>query len=452
MSKFVEIRSTEITQAVCKACTQANINLPREVFDKLLKLGQEGFEPSSKMSQILANASIADKIKRPLCQDTGQVIVFAQVGQDVKITGKDFKTAINKGVSLCYTKNFFRKSIVKNAIFDRTNTQDNMPAVIYTEIVKGKSIRLDILIKGGGAENMSAAKMFNPSASEKEIKDFVLDTVKASGTNACPPLFIGVGIGGTLDYAAVLSKKAFFKSKASDFEADLLDYLNKNSETKCADIKVLTAPTHIACLPVCVTLNCHSCRHASVLITQSESPKILTRFAHPKMSALKQPDIPEINTNEPEKLRALKPGGEILLTGEIYTARDAAHKKLVNMLENGENLPFDIKDKIIFYAGPCPANESEIIGPIGPTTSKRMDTFAPKLYDKGLLGTIGKGARSKEVEQSIKKNKAVYFTVQGGVASYLQKCIKSAKIVAFEELGPEAIYRLEVEKLPVKLN
>ncbi len=451
MENFVEISSDSIFKAVYDSCFQANINLPKAVYDLLYKAGAEGFEPQSKISQILSNAAIANINQRPLCQDTGQVLVFVELGQNVRISDGNLNKTINGAVEACFKDNFFRKSIVKNAIFERTNTDNNLPAIIYTDIVDGDSIKLNILIKGGGAENMSAVKMFNPSASEIEIFDFVLDTVKSSGTNACPPLFLGIGAGGTIDLAAVLSKKAYFRGENNEFSEKLKNYINENSETKVLDIKMLTAPTHIASMPVCVTMNCHSTRHASILIGSDSKAVILTEFVKPfeiKADEKRQ----EIKTTDFEAMRNLNVGEEISLTGEIFTARDMAHKKIAEMISNSENLPFEIKDKIIFYAGPCPKKEDEIIGPIGPTTAKRMDKFTPMLYDLGLFATIGKGERSDAVKESIETNNAIYFSVQGGVAALLQKCIKKSEIVAFEEFGTEAVRRLEIEKFPVKVE
>lgn len=454
MKEFVEISAQNLYKAVYDACFQANIYLPQKVYNSLLELDQSELEKKSKMAKIFANSDIAAKNQRPLCQDTGQVIVFLEIGDKVLLDEGIPAEIINKAIADCYCENFFRKSIVNDALFGRKNTRSNTPAVIYTEVVNGTQIKIGLILKGGGAENMSKGEMLTPSASEQDIIEFVNNVVISAGENACPPLFLGVGLGGTLDVAAVLSKKAFVKEGnqlQQNFAKKLKTHINSVSPTKIADVNVLSTSTHIACLPVCVTVNCHSARHASVLVDK-DGYKITTKFAKPQNLEINFENTNEIQVSSIEKLKALKAGEEVLLSGTIYTARDMAHKRLAEMIKNNEKLPFELKNSIIFYAGPCPAKADEIIGPIGPTTAKRMDKFAPLLYEKGVLATIGKGERSTDVKNSIEKNHALYFSVQGGVASLLQNCVKAAEIVAFDDLGAEAIYKLKVEKLPVKLE
>ncbi len=451
MREVVEISAENLYKAVYQACFSANVYLPQVVYNSINELGRQNIEDKLKISKINANALIAAENKRPLCQDTGQVIAFVKIGENVLLDKGTPLSVISKAVEDCYKENFFRKSVVKDAIFDRSNTGNNLPAIVYTEYGDDDEIKVDLLIKGGGAENMSATKMFNPSASESEIMDFIAEIVKKSGQNACPPLFLGVGIGGTIDYASVLSKKAFFVEREQEFSKKLKQFINEVSPVKIAWAGVLSAPTHIASLPLCVTLNCHSCRHASMVVKKNDF-EILTKFVKPKQVDFYDSDIKEVNVEDISSFKGLKQGEDILLSGTIYTARDAAHQRLIQLIKNGEKLPFEIKNAVIFYAGPCPKNENEIIGPIGPTTSKRMDKFACTLYDMGLLATIGKGLRAKEVCECIAKNNAFYFTAQGGVASLLQKCVKEAQIVAFEDLGAEAIYKLKVEKLPLKVE
>ena len=450
MGEFVKINSEILYNAVYQACFRANIYLPEEVYGALKKIDKAGLEPKSKMTKIFANAFIASKNVRPLCQDTGQIICFVSLGSKIQLD-KPLNDVINSAVEACYRDNFLRKSVVKDAFFDRNNTKTNTPAIIYTEIAEGEEIKINMLVKGGGAENMSALKMFNPSASEQEIMDFVLETVKNAGENACPPLFLGIGLGGTADYALVLSKKAFFIPENRDFCEKLKNYVNENSPTKVADVKMLSAQTHIASLPVGITVNCHSTRHASVVIN-GDGFEILSKFAEPDNLKINSDGLKEVCAQNAEEIRKLKTGEEVLLTGTIYTARDMAHKRLAEMLKDSAPLPFDLKNSIIFYAGPCPKTETEVIGPIGPTTAKRMDKFAPLFYNSGVSATIGKGARSSEVKESIKNNNAIYFSMQGGVASLMQSCVKAVKIMAFEDLGTEAVYELKVDKLPLKVE
>lgn len=451
MRELCEIKSEYLYNAIYKACFKANTTLSCDVFNALKSLDEAELENPNKMAKIFANNSIASEKSRPLCQDTGQVVVFLEIGENIILDKENPIDVVNKAIADCYKDNFFRKSIVKNAFFDRTNTKTNVPAIVYVDYIKENIIKANILIKGGGAENMSSVKMMTPATTEEDIFDYVLSIVETAGENACPPLFLGIGIGGTIDYAGVLSKKSFFCCENKDFAQKMKDYINQNAKTKVADIYIKTSSTHIASLPICVTVNCHSTRHASVIIDKNEY-KLITDFIATNLKREVQNDLNEFFVENIDEFKKLKVGQEILLTGTIYTARDAAHKKLVEMIKNKEQLPFELKNSMIFYAGPCPKKENEIIGPIGPTTSKRMDKFAPILYENGILATIGKGERSNEVMQSINKNNAYYFSVQGGVAALLQSCIKSSEIVAFEELGAEAIYKLYVEKLPVKLE
>lgn len=450
MENLVKIENQILYDAVYEACFKSNIYLPKADFDNLKNIATNNIESNSKMAKIFANASLAAQTQRPLCQDTGQVVIFLEIGKNI-VFSETPSVIINQAISDCYVKNSFRKSVVKNALNERLNTQNNTPAIIYTDIVDGDKIKIHLLIKGGGAENMSDTKMLTPSATEEDIIKEITEIVKISGQNACPPLFLGIGIGGTIDYAGVLSKKAFFTNENEELAEKIKQHINSTLDTKVANIKILTAQTHIACLPLCVTINCHSSRHASAIIDK-DGYKITTEFATPNEENILQTKLPEIRTTEIAQLKKLKLGSEILLSGTIYTARDMAHKKLVEIIHKKSQLPFELKNAVIFYAGPCPKTENEVIGPIGPTTSKRMDKFAPTLYDNGVLATIGKGSRNNEVKQNISKNKALYFSVQGGVASLLKNCIKSSQIIAFEELGAEAIYKLEIEKLPVKLE
>ena len=451
MRKCTKIKSQYLYKAVYDLCFQANTCLNSEVYTDLKLIEKSNLDSREKMYKIFTNNSIANLNKRPLCQDTGQIVTFFEIGENVFLDQSNPTEIINKAISDCYNENYFRKSIVKNALFDRTNTNNNIPSIVYIDYIKGDDIKINILIKGGGAENMSDVKMFSPSATEQEIFDYVLNVVSNAGENACPPLFLGIGVGGTMDYACVLSKKAFFAKDNTEFTQRLKNYINEKTKTKVANIQMLCSSTHIASLPVAVTVNCHSARHAGAIVNE-QGYKITTKFISETLNDKITLNEKEILVTDINKLKKTKQGENILLSGTIYTARDAAHKKLVEMINKKEKLPFDLKNSIIFYAGPCPKNNNEIIGPVGPTTSKRMDKFAPILYENGVLATIGKGERSTEVKQSLKNNSALYFSIQGGIASLLQNCIKSAEIIAFEELGAEAIYKLQVEKLPIKLE
>ncbi len=420
-----EINTALIYEAVYNLIKTANVNLPSDVYNKLCNFNCEYKE------MMLKNAYLAQLKKRPLCQDTGQVVVFLEIGQNIILDGDYIEDVINFAVKDCYKENFYRKSTVKDAIFDRQNSGDNTPAVIHTKIVTGNEINILLGIKGGGSENVTALKMFNPTASFNEILDYVKECAVNAGENACPPMCIGIGAGGCAETAAMLAKKALFVGKSVDFEIP-----------NVFETKILTAPAHIASLPVCVNLSCHSLRHGACIIKggkiiypdkMQEYPDVKLNFA-----------AAEIRSDDFNLLRSLKTGDKIFLSGTIYTARDAAHKKLCDMIKNNEPLPFDLNGKIIFYAGPCPAADGEVIGPVGPTTSKRMDKFASLLYENGVIATIGKGDRN------LSGLNKLYFKAAGGVACVLQDCVKKSKLVCFEELGAEAVYELQVEKMPLK--
>lgn len=415
-----------IYEAVYNALIIANTRLDLETYNKV------EVSNCKIKNEILKNAYLAYKNQRPLCQDTGQVVVFLNVGQNVVLEGEFIYNAINKAVSDCYKDNFFRKSTVKDAVFDRTNTGDNTPAIIHTNFVEGNEVSILIGIKGGGSENMTRLKMMNPTSSLDDIYDFVKETVLLAGENACPPMTVGIGAGGTAEVACTLAKLALFKGKPVDLILD-----------NVLDVKMLTTSTHIASLPVCVNINCHSVREIEIKIKEDKIYYDLKDYTPIKIE--NEQEAIKVNSGDIETLKSLKTGDKILLTGKIYTARDMAHKRLYNSILNNEKLPIDIKNAIIFYAGPCPKKENEVIGPIGPTTSKRMDKFAPLLYENGVIATIGKGQRTFS-------GGYLYLKATGGVALLYQQSIKSAKIAAYEDLGTEAIYELEVSNMPLTVE
>ena len=422
----MDLSTDLIYKAVYELAERANVSLPREVYEKLQAYNCEcSLAPKTTadiMKQILQNAYLARKNRRPLCQDCGQVVVFLRLGQGVRLVGEYIEDVINRAVEDCYRDKFYRKSVVKDAL-ERENTGTNTPAIIHTQIVEGDEVEILLALKGGGAENTSQVKMFNPTATKEEIFEFVKKVAFDAGENACPPMILGVGMGGTIEKVCLLAKLALYKGVSADVKIE-----------NVLETRVLSTSTHIASLPVCVNINCHSARHAECKIV--DSAIVFEDNNYEILPVAAKSTAQEVFTGEIDKIKALKSGEKILLTGTIYTARDAAHKRIAE----GVKLPFSLKDAIIFYAGPCPPRPNEVIGPIGPTTAKRMDKFAPILYEHGVLATIGKGDRNA---------KGVYFKAAGGVASYLQNCVKTCELTAFEDLGAEAIYKLEVEKLPL---
>lgn len=454
--------STEIIkEAVYNLCYMANICLNKDIYEKISKAGEssKNTETRTILASIMQNSYIAYTKKRPLCQDTGQVIVFIEAGQNINLNGEFLEDAVNEAVSECYTDNYFRKSVVNNAVFNRENTQDNTPCVIYTKYIKEDEIRIKVLIKGAGSENKSKLIMLLPTETKEDIVKKTGDIILSAGINACPPMFIGIGIGFTADKAAVMSKEVFFENEFTPDEHDLSkkikEYVNNKAPEpykNCyvLDVKIKTAPTHIACMPVGITINCHAERLASCVISTENKITYCSEIPEYKLIKENNDNYIEIHTHETEAIRNLEIGTKVLLTGEIYVARDMAHKRLAELIKQNKSLPIDIRDKIILYAGPCPNKPNEIIGSIGPTTAERMDKYAVELYNRGLLATIGKGGRSEEIKKTILKNKAKYFTMTGGIAALIAERVKKSEITAYNDLGTEAIYKLYVEKLPVK--
>lgn len=465
------IDSKIIEKAVYDLCVQANTALPDEIFEKLLNAYENETSQDAKQAigLILKNAKMAYEKKMPLCQDTGQVLVF--VRGRVKLIPNNINEIINNAVAKSYEENYFRKSVVRNALFDRANTKNNTPCVIYTEITDSKDLEIEVLLKGAGCENVSVTEMLSPTATEEEIVEFVVASVKKAGSRGCPPYFLGIGIGGTMEYAGILSKKALLLED-SDIDENhknlakkIKDAVNKlkigaaglGGASTALSVKILTDFTHIACMPTAVTVNCHSSRHAKCTISESGNVKVkdlskIVQNPEFKIPTQELEGFIKVNANDINALKSLKEGQKVLLSGEIYTARDMAHKRIVKMIEDGKQLPFDLKDKIIFYAGPCPSCEGCVTNSIGPTTASRMDKFAPALYNEGVLATIGKGERSEEVKKTVKQVGGLYFTVIGGIACLLAERFINRELVAFEDLGTEAIYKFEVKELPLRVD
>ena len=441
-----EIHISKIIEAVKELCVEANYYLSDDVRNTLYHAKKSETWPLAEniLEQIILNSDIAKNENKPICQDTGMACVFLEIGQDVHIIGGLLEDAINEGVRRGYDEGFLRKSVVKDPI-NRINTKDNTPAIIYYDIVPGDKIKITVAPKGFGSENMSRIKMLKPSDGLQGVKDFIIETIKLAGPNPCPPIVIGVGIGGTFDKAAYLSKKALIRPLNvrnkdefySNLEKELLEDINNlgigpqgfGGKTTAIGLNIETYPTHIAGLQL-------------ILIVMQQG---IRKESYRRLNIMRKIHTP-LNEDITKKLKA---GDSILLSGTIYTARDAAHERLINLLKEGKELPLNIKGEIIYYVGPTPEKQGEVIGAAGPTTSYRMDGYTPELLDLGLKGMIGKGARNEEVINAIKRNNSIYFGAIGGAGALISKCIKSSKIIAYDDLGAEAIRKLEVKDMPL---
>ena len=441
-----EIEVSRLTEVIEKLCIEANEHLPEDVKDaiKTCRACEDGEIAKGVLDNIIENFDIADSENVPICQDTGMACVFLEIGQDVHFTGGDLNDAINEGVRRGYDKGYLRKSVVKDPV-RRGNTGDNTPAMIYTEIVPGDQVKVTVGPKGFGSENMSQIRMFKPSAGLQGIKDFILEAVETAGPNPCPPMVVGVGIGGTFDKCALLAKKALMRPLNTenpdpyyaDLEKEMLEKINKlgigpqgfGGKTTAIGLNIETMPTHIAGMPCAVNINCHV--HV-----------IKRRCFNMERRKITLPLTREL-------ARTLHAGDQVLLTGTIYTSRDAGHKRMCEALAKGEKIPFDPTDATIYYVGPTPAKPGEVIGSAGPTTSGRMDAYAPTMMSVGARGMIGKGARLPEVVDAMKKYDGVYFGAIGGAGALLAKCIKKAELIAYEDLGAEALRKLYVEDMPL---
>ena len=428
------------------------------------------------IEQILINSKMCALGKRPICQDTGIVNVFVEVGMNVEWDAElSLEDMINEGVRRAYNEpdNRLRASIVSDPLFSRKNTQDNTPAVIHTKLVKGDKLDITVAAKGGGSENKSKFTVLNP---DDNLTDWVLRTIPTMGAGWCPPGMIGIGVGGTAEKAMLMAKASLMESidindikakkNPSDVEKLRIDLFDKINElgigaqglgglTTVLDVKINDYPTHAASLPVAMIPNCASTRHVHFSIDGSgvaELPEIdLSLYPDLEMdvSKYKKVDLDSLTQSEMEEWNI---GDTLLLSGTIITGRDAAHNRLKSMIENGEGLPdgVNFENKFIYYVGPVDAVRNEVIGPAGPTTATRMDKFTDLMLENTeILGMIGKAERGEATVESIKKHKASYLIAVGGAAYLISKSIKKAKVVAFEEMGMEAIYEMVVKDMPV---
>ncbi|MHB1068242.1 MAG: fumarate hydratase [Gemmatimonadaceae bacterium] len=438
---------------------------------------EQGPAAKDAIAQILTNSRMCAEGHRPICQDTGVVVVFLKVGMDVKWDATMSVTdMVNEGVRRAYLQpdNVLRASILADPAFTRKNTRDNTPAVVHFEIVPGDKVQVKVAAKGGGSENKSKFVMLNPSDS---IVDWVLKTVPTMGSGWCPPGILGIGIGGTAEKAMIMAKESLMdhidmaqlkargpKTKIEQLRIELFDKVNAlgigaqglGGLSTVLDVKIYDYPTHAASLPVAMIPNCAATRHISFTLDGSGAAQLPV----PKLSDW--PDVtwaPDLNaksvnldTLTPAEVKSWKTGDRLLLNGKLLTGRDAAHKKIADLFAAGAPLPegVDFTNRVIYYVGPVDPVRDEVVGPAGPTTSTRMDKYTEMMLAKtGLIGMVGKSERGPAGIEAIRKHKAAYLMAVGGAAYLVAKAIRKSRVVAFKELGMEAIYEFEVENMPV---
>ena len=474
------IKQEDFIQSVADAFQFISYYHPKDFIQAMKKALDKEENPAAKdaITQILANSRLCAEGHRPICQDTGIALVFIKVGMNVQWDAQlTVQEMVNEGVRRAYTlpENKLRASVLLDPAGKRQNSRDNTPAVVHYEIVAGDKVEVICAAKGGGSENKSKMVMLNPSDS---IVDWVLETVPHMGAGWCPPGILGIGIGGTPEKAALLAKESLMshidihelqdKAKSgaelSTIEKLRLELYEKVNAlgigaqglgglTTVLDVKILDYPTHAASKPVAMIPNCAATRHIHFTLDGTGAAKL------EPPSLEDWPDIQYENKNgkrvnvdelTPDEVASWKIGDVLLLNGKILTGRDAAHKKMTDMLNNGEKLPVDFTNRLIYYVGPVDPVRDEAVGPAGPTTATRMDKFTRQMLEQtGLLGMIGKSERGKIAVEAIKDNKAVYLMATGGAAYLVSKAIKSAKVLAFPELGMEAVYEFEVKDMPV---
>lgn len=473
------IRKQDVISSVADALQYISYYHPLDFIQALEKAyhREESKAAKDAIAQILINSRMSAEGHRPLCQDTGIVTCFVDVGMGVQWDSDlTIQEMIDEGVRQAYTdpNNPLRASVLLDPAGKRINSKDNTPAVVHINMVKGDKIEFKIAAKGGGSENKAKMVMLNPS---DDIAQWVENTLPAMGAGWCPPGILGIGIGGTAEKSAVLAKEALMdpvdiqeliERGPSNAEEELrLDIFNRVNRlgigaqglgglTTVVDVKIKSAPTHAASKPVCMIPNCAATRHIHFTL-DGNGPAELTPPSledWPQITWGAGDNARRVNLDEVTQadIETWKTGETLLLNGKILTGRDAAHKRIQTMLQNGEGLPegVDFKGKFIYYVGPVDAVRDEAVGPAGPTTSTRMDKFTDMMLDQtGILGMIGKGERGAATVQSLKDRKAVYLMAVGGAAYLVAKAIKKARVVAFEDLGMEAIYEFEVKDMPV---
>ncbi|WNO09653.1 fumarate hydratase [Teredinibacter sp. KSP-S5-2] len=471
------VRQQDLIDSVADALQFISYYHPKDFIQAVHEAYLKEANPAAKdaMAQILINSRMCAEGKRPICQDTGIVTAFVNIGMDVKVEGDmSLDDMINEGVRRAYNHpdNVLRASILADPDGARKNTGDNTPAVIHYKVVPGNKIDIHVAAKGGGSEAKSKFAMLNPS---DNVVEWVLNMVPQMGAGWCPPGMLGIGIGGTAEKAMLLAKEALLdpidihelrekgaENRAEELRLELMEKVNAlgigaqglGGLTTVLDVKIKDYPTHAANKAIAIIPNCAATRHAHFTLDGSgpalQTPPNLDDW--PEVTREASDSVKRINldTITKDELVDLKPGDTVLLSGKLLTGRDAAHKRLVDMIEKGEELPVDFTNRFIYYVGPVDPVRDEVVGPAGPTTATRMDKFTRTVLEKtGLIGMVGKSERGPAAIEAIKDNKAVYLMAVGGAAYLVSKAIVGSKTLAFADLGMEAIYEFEVKDMPV---
>lgn len=470
------IKTQDFIESVADALQYISYYHPEDYIRALAAAYEKEASPAARdaIAQILTNSRMCAEGKRPLCQDTGIVVAFVKIGMQAQFEGDmTIEQMVNEGVRRAYLHpdNTLRASIVNDPAGARKNTKDNTPAITHIEMVAGDIVEVQVAAKGGGSENKSKLVMLNPNES---IVDWVLEVVPKMGAGWCPPGMLGIGIGGSAEKAMLLAKESLMapidiqelqargaQNRIEELRLELYEKVNQlgigaqglGGLTTVLDVKILDYPTHAASLPVAIIPNCAATRHVHFTLDGSGVAELTPPSAdvYPDVHWAPSAQAKRVNleTVTREETQTWKTGDTLLFTGKILTGRDAAHKRIQTMLAKGEPLPVDFTNKFIYYVGPVDAVRDEAVGPAGPTTATRMDSYTEMMLNTGLLGSIGKAERGKEALAEIAKHKSVYLMAVGGAAYLVSKAIKKSRVLAFADLGMEAIYEFEVVDMPV---
>lgn len=471
------IRQQDLVESVADALQYISYYHPPDFISALGAAYEKEANPAARdaMAQILINSRMCAEGHRPICQDTGIVTAFLKVGMDVQWEGSMSVTEmVNEGVRRAYNHadNRLRASILEDPDGARRNTGDNTPCVIHYELVPGDALEVHVAAKGGGSEAKSKFAMLNPSDS---VVDWVLEMVPKMGAGWCPPGMLGIGLGGTAEKAMLLAKEALLDpidiqelkergagNRAEELRLELFEKINRlgigaqglGGLTTVLDVKVKDFPTHAANKAVAIIPNCAATRHVHFTLDGTGPARLVPPSLEdwPEITREAGSNVRRVNldTVTREEILTWQPGDSLLLNGKMLTGRDAAHKRMVDMIEAGEELPVNLEGRFIYYVGPVDPVRDEVVGPAGPTTATRMDKFTRTMLEKtGLVGMVGKAERGPTAIDAIRDNQAVYLMAVGGAAYLVAQAIKGARVLGFPELGMEAIYEFEVEDMPV---